>query len=205
MSNSNLKVLFLNIFLVLFTAARSSVRILQLNLIEIETTIKNVGLKIPLVPEVLTLILSCFVVFKFILSYLSLAAHIVALYPILNYELNDLLIPTIIMQAIQNILLNLGELWCGYIICHNYLDKDSTACSIFYIKILAKCTLGIIVLNVFWNYYSSLRYPELEVIPNRKFHKRISQKQVQDIKIFQRRMILESSEVEMNSEVFSNT
>nr|XP_017023550.1 uncharacterized protein LOC108075554 isoform X2 [Drosophila kikkawai] len=80
-------------------------------------------------------------------------------YPILTNSQAELLMPTIVVQAIDNVILNLYEIILGYCsLC--YLFPESTAVFVFFLfKMLLKIACSIAVLNIYsdqHNYLASM-------------------------------------------------
>ncbi|XP_037711861.1 uncharacterized protein LOC119548591 [Drosophila subpulchrella] len=153
--HTKLKLLFINIFAILHSATYLNVYRLYADLRNVKVGVDGSGEEI-WIREIFTFLISGLIVVRFSLCFVGLASNIVAIYPILTNSQAEMLMPTIIVQAIDNVILNLYEIILGYgSLC--YLYPESTAVFIFFIlKMGIKIACSISVLNIYSDHHTHL-------------------------------------------------
>lgn len=150
MSFGKLKILFINIFAILYKATALNVHRLHSNLRQVKVVVNTSGTEELWSSEVLSTLISGLIVMRFILCFIGLASNIVAMlvgsfrvkpndipffvssYPLLTNSQPELLMPTIIVQIIDNIFLNIYEIVLGYA-CIKYLYPESYAVFVIFL------------------------------------------------------------------------
>ncbi|XP_020813410.1 uncharacterized protein LOC110188179 isoform X1 [Drosophila serrata] len=153
--NSKLKVLFMNVFFILFSAANLNVYHLYADLksvkVQVDSSTQELWIK-----EIFIFLIGGLIVVRFLLCFVGVASRVVAIYPILTNSQAELLMPTIIVQAIDNVILNLYEIILAYCsLC--YLYPESTAVFVIFLsKMLLKIACSIAVLNIYSDQHNRL-------------------------------------------------
>ncbi|XP_017104869.1 uncharacterized protein [Drosophila bipectinata] len=152
---SKLKLLFISVFNILHNAAYLNVYRLYSDIRSVKVEVDNSEQE-AWIREIFTFLVTSLVVVRFLLCFVGLAASIVAIYPILTNSQAELLMPTIIVQTIDNVVLNLYEMMLGYgSLC--FLYPTSTPVFVFFlVKLSLKIALSISVLNIFSDQHSHL-------------------------------------------------
>ncbi|XP_043652615.1 uncharacterized protein LOC122619633 [Drosophila teissieri] len=155
LSAPKLKLLFINVFLILHSATYLNVYRLYADLKNVKAGVDGSNEEI-WIREIFIFLISVLIVIRFCLCFVGLAANIVAIYPILTNSQAEMLTPTIIVQAIDNVILNLYEIILGYgSLC--YLYPESTAVFIFFVmKMGVKIVCSISVLNIYSDQHNHL-------------------------------------------------
>ncbi|XP_017062123.1 uncharacterized protein LOC108102030 isoform X2 [Drosophila ficusphila] len=148
-SYTKLKLLFINVFVILHNATYLNVYRLYGDLRNVKDEVDGSNEEI-WIREIFTFLISGLIVVRFLLSFVGLASNIVAIYPILTNSQAEMLMPTIIVQAIDNVILNLYEIILGYgSLC--YLYPESTAVFIYFLfKMAVKIVCSISALTITW-------------------------------------------------------
>uniref|UniRef100_A0A6P4E614 Uncharacterized protein LOC108037037 isoform X1 n=1 Tax=Drosophila rhopaloa TaxID=1041015 RepID=A0A6P4E614_DRORH len=155
LSYTKLKLLFINVFAILHSATYLNVYRLYADLKNVKAGVDGSNEEI-WIREIFTFLISGLIVVRFFLCFVGLASNIVAIYPILTNSQAEMLMPTIIVQAIDNVILNLYEIILGYgSLC--YLYPDSTAIFIFFLfKMGVKIGCSISALNIYSDQHNHL-------------------------------------------------
>ncbi|XP_058974140.1 uncharacterized protein LOC109612846 isoform X2 [Musca domestica] len=185
MKLEKLKILSLNLFVIMFKATTLNPYRLQRNLEE-NFNIKKVeiylskpcGSSFHLCHHVLVWLVSLFLVSKFLAGYMTLAANVIALFPILTEALPQLLIPPLLAQAFDHILLNSIEVVLGYLTLYYFAPTTNSKVSILVIFLTAmtiKIVIAIGTLNIYSDFYQHLKKPihrgheSFESLPDHEF------------------------------------
>ncbi|XP_013102338.2 uncharacterized protein LOC106083695 [Stomoxys calcitrans] len=159
-----LQILSLNIFIILFKASTLNPYHLKANLEEVEVSLrKTCDQSSLLANHILILLISILLMVKFLAGYLTLAANVIAMFSILTEALPHLLIPPILAQAIDHVLLSLLETILGFFTL--YYHHAATANGkvgvlvIFLTSMTIKIGAAIATLNVYSDFYQHLKYP----------------------------------------------
>ncbi|XP_017083652.2 uncharacterized protein LOC108116349 [Drosophila eugracilis] len=155
LSYSKSRLLFINTFAILLNATYLNVYRLYADLNNVKEGVDGSNEEI-WIREIFTFLISGLIVVRFLLCFLGLASNIVAIYPILTNTQAEMLMPTIIVQAIDNVILNLYEIILGYgSLC--YLYPESTSVFIFFLfKMSVKIACSISVLNIYSDQHNHL-------------------------------------------------
>ncbi|XP_068152290.1 uncharacterized protein [Drosophila tropicalis] len=147
-SYSKLKILFINVFCMLYKAAALNIYRLYADLREAKTLINSSKQEL-WIRQAFIFLLMGLILLRFVLCFVGLASNIVAIYPILTNAQPEMLLPTIIVQSIDNVILNVYEVILGYG-CLTYLYPYSLS---LFIVFLAKMSIKIIgslsILNIY--------------------------------------------------------
>ncbi|XP_030375901.1 uncharacterized protein LOC115625127 [Scaptodrosophila lebanonensis] len=148
-SYGKLKILFFNIFAILYKAAALNIYRLHADLREAKVVVNASTKQDVWIREVFILLISGLLLTRFLLCFLGLATNIIAIYPLLTNTQAELLMPTIIVQCIDNVVLNIYETVLGY--CSMvYLQPNSMAVfAVFLAKMMVKIICCISVLNTY--------------------------------------------------------
>ncbi|XP_032576960.1 uncharacterized protein LOC116801446 [Drosophila sechellia] len=155
LSAPKLKLLFINVFSILHSATYMNVYRLYADLKHVKAGVDGSNEEL-WIREIFIFLISVFIVIRFCLCFVGLASKIVAIYPILTNSQAEMLMPTIIVQAIDNVVLNLCEITLGYgSLC--YLYPKSTPVFIFFlIQMGVKIACSISVLNIYSDHHNHL-------------------------------------------------
>ncbi|KRF82946.1 uncharacterized protein [Drosophila virilis] len=148
MSYGKLKILFINIIAILYKATALNVHRLHSDLRETKVLVNSAKQEV-WIRELFIFLISGLVLMRFLMCFLGLASNIVAIYPILTNSQPELLMPTIIVQVLDSVVLHIYEIVLGYS-CLKYLYSQSFAVfAIFLAKMAIKATCCITVLNIY--------------------------------------------------------
>ncbi|XP_073824416.1 uncharacterized protein [Musca autumnalis] len=160
-----LQILSLNVFIILFKATSLNPYRLQRNLEEVEFYLsKPCDSSFLLCHHVLVWLISLLHISKFVAGHVTLAANIIAMFPILTEALPHLLIPPLLAQAIDHILLNAVEVLLGYLTLYYYAPTVNSKVSILVIFLTAmtiKIVIAICILNIYSDFYQHLKKPSV--------------------------------------------
>ncbi|XP_017967923.1 uncharacterized protein LOC108659484 [Drosophila navojoa] len=148
MSYGKLKLLFINIVSVLYKATSLNVHRLHLDLREVKLLVNAAKQEI-WIQEIFIFLISGLILLRFLMCFVGLASNIIAIYPILTNSQPELLMPTIILQILDSVALNIYEIILGYA-CIKYLYPQSISVFVvFFAKMIIKTICYITVLNLF--------------------------------------------------------
>ncbi|XP_011212739.1 uncharacterized protein LOC105232660 [Bactrocera dorsalis] len=151
------KILFVNVFTILYKAATLSPRKLGLDLRTINKALENSCCN-TLLLHLHIIFVSVIILAKFVFGYVGLAANIIALFPILAEDFGDLLVPSIYAQFVENIIFTTLEVIIGGITVRYCLPCKIPLFSIFVAKNIIQITVGIAALNMYTDLHQSLMY-----------------------------------------------
>ncbi|XP_014085544.1 uncharacterized protein [Bactrocera oleae] len=151
------KILFINVFTILYKAATLSPRKLGLDLRTINNALENSCCN-TLQSHLHMIFVSLLILAKFIFGYVGLAANIIALFPILSEEFGDLLVPSIYAQFVENIIFTTLEVIVGGLTIRYCMPCKISLFSIFLAKNIIQITVGISALNIYTDLHQSLMY-----------------------------------------------
>ncbi|KAM8705746.1 hypothetical protein ACLKA7_010104 [Drosophila subpalustris] len=138
-SYDKLKILFINIIAILYKATALNVHRLHSDLREVKLVVNTCKQEI-WIPQLFIFLISGLLLMRFLMCFMGLASNIVAIYPILTNSQPELLMPSIIVQILDNVALNIYEIVLGYA-CLKYLHPDSFAVFVvFLVKMIIKTT-----------------------------------------------------------------
>ncbi|XP_075145334.1 uncharacterized protein LOC142220213 isoform X2 [Haematobia irritans] len=152
-----LQILTINIFIILLKASILNPYHLKMHLEE------------PIDPSsmfwhhILVLLISILLIIKFLAGYTTLAANTIAIFPILTEALPHLLIPPIIAQTLDHVLLNLIEILLGYFTLYYYAPTTNSKVSVLVIFLTCmtmKIVAAIATLNLYSDFYQQLKTPK---------------------------------------------
>ncbi|XP_034132534.1 uncharacterized protein LOC117586513 [Drosophila guanche] len=149
MAQQDRQLMFWNTFSIFYYAYYLNIHQLYGDLKDVPVMVDASG-KDKWLRECFTLLTTILLVLRFLLTFAGLSASVVAIYPILTNSQPELLMPIIIVQAINDVVLNLYELLVGYGVL-NYLFPQSTA---LFVVFLAKMVIKITCSLSSLNYYS---------------------------------------------------
>ncbi|XP_065354975.1 uncharacterized protein LOC135949364 [Calliphora vicina] len=153
------KILCINIFLILLKAATLNPYQLQQQLEEVDNTLQN---NCDLCHRVLVILISLYLEIKFIMGYVTLAANIIAIFPILTDDLPHLLLPALIAQSIDHIALNFSEIILGFFTTKIVASYNMSVFIVLMLNKLFKITFAITALNIYSDYYQQLKFIPLQ-------------------------------------------
>lgn len=139
-----IKIFVINIFILIENVSNSCVMHIYDALGKIQADLENAGEQ-----KLSKMVLGCifaFLILQYIFKYLSIAGHIIALYPILKHNQPELLLPSMYTHLFKNIILKFLELIIGLGLCYFGLVASPKPCKFFYVKVISKIFLALYIL-----------------------------------------------------------
>ncbi|XP_046804292.1 uncharacterized protein LOC124419345 [Lucilia cuprina] len=158
------KILCINIFLILLKAALLNPYQLQAELQEVDFILQN---NCNLCHRFLVIFICLYLELKFIMGYITLAANIIAIFPILTAQLPHLLLPALIAQTIDHIGLNFFEIILGFCTTKIIAIHNMSVFVILVLNNLFKISFAITALNIYSDYYQQLKCIPLQLVQSK--------------------------------------
>ncbi|XP_022216129.2 uncharacterized protein LOC111070115 isoform X2 [Drosophila obscura] len=139
MTKQDRQLLFWNTFSIFYHAYFLNIHLLYENLKDVKGLV-DVSEQDKWLRECFTWLTTILLVVRFILTFAGLTASVVAIYPIMTNSQPEMLMPTIIVQAINSVILNLYELLLGYGFLSYLFPKSTAVFVVFLTKMVLKIT-----------------------------------------------------------------
>ncbi|XP_060647062.1 uncharacterized protein LOC132785092 isoform X1 [Drosophila nasuta] len=148
MSYFKLKIIFVNIIAILYKATALNVHRLHSDLREVKVVVNTSKQEI-WIRQLFIFLISTLLLMRFLMCFVGLASNIIAIYPLLTNSQPELLMPSIIMQILDNVALNIYEIVLGYASL-KYLHPESFAVFlVFLTKLIVKTSCCVSALNLY--------------------------------------------------------
>ncbi|XP_053968582.1 uncharacterized protein LOC128870009 [Anastrepha ludens] len=141
-----LRILFINIFTILYKAATLNPRKLRTDMKIIYNVLKR-SCSNTILSEFYILFVSLVIFAKFLFGYVRLAANIIAMFPILAEEGRELLLPSILAQAVENIFFCALDVIIGSITVRYFIPCKFPLFVIYVAKNIIQVSIGLSVLR----------------------------------------------------------
>ncbi|XP_067636875.1 uncharacterized protein [Eurosta solidaginis] len=115
---------------------------------------------------------------KYFFGYVRLSANIVAMFPILAEEGPELLTPSILAQAVDNILFSSLDIIIGCVTVRYFMPCKFTIFMIFLTKNFIQISIGIAILNIYRDFYNNLKYHIVDTDTNTLLEKTDKEKEL---------------------------
>ncbi|XP_017141985.1 uncharacterized protein LOC108155587 isoform X1 [Drosophila miranda] len=155
MNNEDLQLFFWNTIYMFHHAYFLNIYKLYGDLIEVKGLVDASGQEI-WIRNAFTLLTTILLVVRFIMTFAGLTASVVAIYPILTNSMPEMLIPTIIVQGINDVVLNCYELLLGYGVLSYLFPRGTAAFAVLLAKMVIKITWAVSNLNYFASHHNRL-------------------------------------------------